>query len=202
MDDVHSEGYQLAPRPWVRDGETLIEWLRAQLDDDERMTLAASGKDQERPGEFAERWQWVHTGGPNAACLGDAFVDQPVDLDRWEAEVYVGGNGPPEAYRVSLRSLEEYPTSAGPLPHFVIGETDELEVTTARHIARHAPARVLREVESKRRILNECLKEVERETADGRRYPASTAWALAVTTLRLLALPYADRPGYRREWRP
>lgn len=78
----------------------------------------------------------------------------------------------------------------------------------AAHIARHDPARVLREVEAKRRIV-ECHEpwtaangdiicgRCGREHIDGRpggHFPCQT--------LRLLALRYADHPSYREEWRP
>jgi hypothetical protein len=55
-------------------------------------------------------------------------------------------------------------------------------------------ARVLAECDAKRRImaLDICLAcDVEMQDCDHRR-----------ETLRLLALPYADRLGYREEWRP
>ena len=59
------------------------------------------------------------------------------------------------------------------------------------HAARHNPARVLREIEAKRRIVDRY--EWLREHGD----TGGTAWVLP-----LLALPYADRPGFREEWRP
>ncbi|MFE2712261.1 DUF6221 family protein [Streptomyces mirabilis] len=59
------------------------------------------------------------------------------------------------------------------------------------HIARHDPARVLREIEAKRRIVDRYAWLREHGDTGG------TAWVLP-----LLALPYADRPGYREEWRP
>jgi len=51
---------------------------------------------------------------------------------------------------------------------------------TVEHIARHDPARVLVEVAAKRRIVDDAPH----------------------ATLRLLALPYTDRAGYREEWAP
>lgn len=51
------------------------------------------------------------------------------------------------------------------------------------HLIHWMPPRVLAEVEAKRRILDA--------------YEDETGYLL-----RLLALPYADRPGYREEWRP
>lgn len=54
-------------------------------------------------------------------------------------------------------------------------------------------ARLLREVETKRRIVAECLEAAS---------VAGATWLLAVRTIRLLAAVYEDRPGYREEWRP
>lgn len=78
----------------------------------------------------------------------------------------------------------------------------------ARHIARHSPARVLAEVDAKRRIM-ECHEpwtagngdiicgRCGREHIDGR--PGSH---FPCQTLRLLALPDAGHPDYREVWRP
>ncbi|WP_063817094.1 DUF6221 family protein [Streptomyces hygroscopicus] len=63
-----------------------------------------------------------------------------------------------------------------------------------QHIARHDPARVLAEVDAKRRILHwhldeeccsVCLDDVE-----------------GCPLFRALAAPYADHPDYREAWRP
>ena len=53
------------------------------------------------------------------------------------------------------------------------------------HIARWDPARVLAECEAKRRLI--ALGEKDSYWDD---------------VLRILALPYADHPDYREEWRP
>jgi hypothetical protein len=71
-----------------------------------------------------------------------------------------------------------------------------------RLVATYDPARVLAECEAKRQIVNLCARVVEDD--EGNNY-YSDGWAglqVAVTTLRFLALPYSDRPGYRQEWRP
>lgn len=74
------------------------------------------------------------------------------------------------------------------------------------HIVRHDPARVLAEVDAKRETLKFCehlleTKQVQ-ETADElSEYSLGRAQA-GGHMLRLLALPYAGRPGYRDEWRP
>jgi hypothetical protein len=78
-----------------------------------------------------------------------------------------------------------------------------------QHIAAWDPARVLREIEAKRQLLDE-----HQDVNDGScgtcvdgqwGYPThggSSPQLFPCRTLRLLALPYADRPGYREEWRP
>ena len=79
------------------------------------------------------------------------------------------------------------------------------------HIARHDPARVMREVEAKRAIVDEhpittgwdgdgsnrpicltCSTADQSGGIEGDPYPCRT--------LRLLASPYADHDGYRAEW--
>ncbi|MDR3084297.1 MAG: DUF6221 family protein [Streptomyces sp.] len=60
------------------------------------------------------------------------------------------------------------------------------------HIAAHDPARVLREIDAKRKIL---ARVVNHEILMGRD-------EVHGDLLRLLALPYADRSGYRDDWRP
>jgi hypothetical protein len=69
---------------------------------------------------------------------------------------------------------------------------------------RHKPVRVLREVEAKRRTVAR-YEEAVAGTHDASRTNAAT-WRPIVTVLepvlRDLALPYADHPDYREEWRP
>lgn len=66
---------------------------------------------------------------------------------------------------------------------------------SADHILGHDPARVLREIDSKKHLVRK-LSEADPEA--GYITAEFTAW----DALRLLALPYANRPGYREEWRP
>ncbi|MFF1297942.1 MULTISPECIES: DUF6221 family protein [unclassified Streptomyces] len=79
----------------------------------------------------------------------------------------------------------------------------------AEHIVEHDPARVLRETDCKRQQLDE-----HQDVNDGScgtcvdgqwGYPThggSTPQRYPCRTLRLVALPYADRPGYLESWRP
>lgn len=156
--------------------DDLVEWLRAQLDEDERIARAAGGRD------------WMLLSVPRFSTPGDP------------GEVEIGDQ------------LVALPTPE-----------------VAQHIAAHDPARVLREIDAKRQLLDahngDCSPACRRDhtfsgscglrsmgpveeidgmpwvrNEDGRQVPAppvTTEW-----TLRLLALPYADRPGYREEWRP
>lgn len=66
----------------------------------------------------------------------------------------------------------------------------------AQHIARHDPARTLREVETKRAIVDHIGRELD---------ATDTPWWYddkLTPILGALALPYADHPDYRPEWRP
>jgi hypothetical protein len=69
----------------------------------------------------------------------------------------------------------------------------------AAHIAEWDPERVLREIDAKRKIVAEhALNGWVCNTCDN----GEAEQVFPCPTLRLLALPYADRPGYREEWRP
>lgn len=72
----------------------------------------------------------------------------------------------------------------------------------ADHIVRWDPARVLAEVDAKRRILDEVVPDLNR--LDGLMETQERGgWHEDSDKLtRLLALPYADRPGYQEDWRP
>jgi len=79
--------------------------------------------------------------------------------------------------------------------------------TVIEHIARHDPARVLAEVDAKRRIIDEYIaadntyQRLAEDDDDSKWDWLSRSQALE-TVLPLLALPYADHPSYRAEWRP
>ena len=95
--------------------------------------------------------------------------------------------------------------AADPGLNYLIGAVeyayDKVELDQ-RHALRHSPARVLAEVDAKRQILVEHQPWRPRwcSTCDlpgdqqGRKH--------GCTTVRLLALSYADHPDYRDEWRP
>ncbi|MFT2014619.1 DUF6221 family protein [Streptomyces sp. 796.1] len=145
--------------------DDLVQWLREQLDEDERVARAATER-------------------------------QP--YDQWDA---VGDDREGETARtfwsvVHIASMERTPAARD----------------LATFIAAQDPARVLREVDAKRRLLD--LHHVvggwEGEDGNGlghgceecghsMEYSGQGGWC---ETVRVLALPYADRPGYHPEWRP
>ncbi|WP_320784164.1 DUF6221 family protein [Streptomyces sp. CRN 30] len=102
-------------------------------------------------------------------------------------------------------------------------ETEDSEQgrADADHIAEHDPVRVLREIDAKRQILSlyvtaandrETLRVRMREVVNtnheefGRLHQQESELIETARRLKpvvhLLGVPYADRPGYREEWRP
>lgn len=71
----------------------------------------------------------------------------------------------------------------------------------ARHIVRHDPARVLADVEAKRRIVDLMASMLDAAEGDSEvdHYGGLSA---AEDTLKLLAFSYAEHSDYREEWRP
>jgi hypothetical protein len=68
------------------------------------------------------------------------------------------------------------------------------------HIARHDPARVLREVEAHRKLVD-AYAEVAGMDTEGAEPEFAYGRAVGLgEAVRLLALPYADHPDYRPEW--
>jgi hypothetical protein len=76
--------------------------------------------------------------------------------------------------------------------------TGELPATLADHAARHDPARVLREVGAAR----QAIEHYERVAARSQQHPDyELATGAVEVQLKIRALPYADHPDYRAEWR-
>lgn len=117
--------------------DDLIEWLRAQLDADERIARAT--------------------------------IDHPDDDGTWTND---------ESGNVSGKTMAIY--------------ADDHDQRHGEHITRHDPARVLADVDAKRRMVDECAVTIRQGLSVG----------LAETMLAMLALPYAGRPGFKDEWRP
>ena len=82
---------------------------------------------------------------------------------------------------------------------------------TATHVVRWHPARVLAECEARRRIVEEARAAAEEHKRAAWAAPVVATLGRALRqgedqawwqALCLLALPYADHPDYREEWRP
>ena len=174
----------------------LVAWYRAQLDDDERWARAANQAytyaEDKTPPEAGVHWTWVS--GDN----WDVVTPDPV-LDE-----FVGGY---EGWRVNLATVEEWPSRITPtsapsmMRRTYAGTIEEMDPSAAGHIVRWDPARVLAEIDAKRRILAECERMLLRDRLRPGDYWDGCRDALRSTVIAL-ALPYADRPGYREEWRP
>jgi len=113
-------------------------------------------------------------------------------LDEDERVARAGG----EAMDADNPSWPDYATYDGP----------DIDAAVA-YLKQFRPARVLREVESKRRIIDgvhfiaHCAGCNSGPEYRGTTYECDLDSA-GLHVLRCLALPYSDRPGYREEWRP
>lgn len=139
--------------------DDLITFLRACLDDDERVAREALHDDAVRPGQ-------------------------------WTTEHHGMGREPNTCHIAEDRSGHYWSVA------------HDVFIPNAAHIARWDPARVLADIDAKRRIIDEHSLE-----SNGACRVCTLGWsarpaAYPCPTVRLLALPYADREGYREEWRP
>lgn len=121
--------------------------------------------------------------------------------------------------RARLDEDEEIAQAASPGPWHVDEDADEVLAVddivvaegfalsgrqlraTTQHIARHDPARVLAEVDAKRRVVDLMASTLELAEGDSE-VDHYGALSDAEETLELLALPCADHLDYRDEWRP
>jgi hypothetical protein len=77
------------------------------------------------------------------------------------------------------------------------------------HIVRHDPARVLLDINAKRQLVSLHAKDKDHDGCticdNGNNSCGCMSgwyWKYPCDTLKILALPYADHPSYRAEWRP
>lgn len=113
-----------------------------------------------------------------------------------------------EFLRARLDEDEAAAKAADPLLGHLVAQVEYIDadvMTDGKHLDSHLPARVLAEVEAKRRILDDVLPTMR---ADELRIAGE--WGVGSEPVReasddllsLLALPYADHPDYREEWKP
>lgn len=78
------------------------------------------------------------------------------------------------------------------------GSQDFLEAEPGRFIARHDPARVLREIAAKRQLLDQYDRAMENRRVHSDDLASAGALLALHGAVKLLALPYEDRPGYTK----
>jgi hypothetical protein len=138
----------------VTDLPDLVAWLRAQIDEDERVARAAI--DRTTVKDWANRSDKPDSGHWSIEDLTDD--DWYAIVDQQNRQIIVYNEGRPDLHQ-------------------------------ARHIARHDPARLLAEVAAKRRLIEVAVGAIESaQPLTGNRI------------VRLLAQPFAGRPGWREEW--
>lgn len=157
--------------------DDLVQFLRARLDEDEAAARLA-----------AEPESWMQ------------LNRQP--RPNWYVQLWAD---PDVAAVVADPESSAYPVVATPTGM----EANDAEARTA-HIVRHDPARVLAEVDAKRRLLTVHQRDTSYSfsgciTCDAGDNSCGcmggSAYDYPCETLRVLALPYADHPDYREEWK-
>jgi len=128
----------------------IVDFIEARLAEDELWAIAASTPPAHwvdaRPVPGGVHWVW--------GMGGNWEHYDPDPLEEYLGENWHGEDG--EHRNPTLVTREEFETrSVGQLSHPVISYAEEVRTVDAAHIARHDPARVLREVPTKRAILAE-----------------------------------------------
>ncbi|MFF7096385.1 DUF6221 family protein [Streptomyces rubradiris] len=104
--------------------------------------------------------------------------------------------------RARLDEDEQIARDANASPEMVTGiPRSYASAPVALHIVRHDPARVLRDIEARRGIVDD-LAQVIREGEEYKGPDYYEGVDACERTLKRLALSYADHPAYREEWRP
>lgn len=97
-------------------------------------------------------------------------------------------------------------TARGALERWPGSEIGQLGIpAAATHIARHDPARVIRDIDAKRQILRHITPELDAGSGgvDSDEFGDELAhWTRLLTIARLFAQAYADHPNYQEDWRP
>ncbi|APE11024.1 hypothetical protein BO226_19305 [Rhodococcus sp. 2G] len=146
---------------------TIIEFIEARIAEDEQIATKAG------TGKYA---RWDYAGDCDSASNGEVYYPDTRTVIR-----HMNGH---ESISYDCVTCD----SEGLTPSV----TEEI----GPHIARHDPARVLHEVEAKRKLLDLSRRWlVSRGGQDGEMSRKN-----ALDILRLLAAPYSDHPDYQKEW--
>lgn len=181
----------------------LIAFIEARLTEDELWAKAASTQPSyyvdERPvPEAGLHWTWA---------VGESWEPYPVD----PLEEFVGETA--HDYAPTLVTVEQWPSRYGGRMSQtkVLGNCEEVPSGVGGHIVRHDPARVLREVEAKRRLLGRIFgfeQSIDAEWGCGHTSEAIAAGECPepsvhfIAALRDFAAVWSDHPDWREAWRP
>jgi hypothetical protein len=126
-----------------------------------------------------------------------AFLRARLDEDEQTAQAVPGwANGwRRNTYPEVVPQCDEIRTAEGAL---IVEIRDD---TAGEHIARWDPARVLAEVEAKRRIVD-AFEAVDGDRARLHNAALHLQWNVLRTVVQTLALPHAGHPDYREAWKP
>jgi len=96
------------------------------------------------------------------------------------------------------RAGEMYPDGSGPaevddFPSYPYGSREHESI----YIARHHPDRALADIAAKRAVIDRYEELARYDSSESLEVTAELGWVV-----RHLASAYADRPGYRMEWKP
>lgn len=159
--------------------DEVLAFVQARLDEDEWWAREASRRDGEGHTPTGEHWRWE--------CEA---TDQPVALDPALDEYLKGRDGA----SVGLRSVEEYESSIGLIPHLAIHAQYEIQTAVAGHILRHDPARTLRDVQARRTTLLRCQEEMLSGMPRLVRFAQMTVWEMAQR--------WNDHDDFKESWKP
>lgn len=174
----------------------LVEFIKARLAEDEKWALAASRPPDgigpqdsgatPAPLPNGVHWQWRH---------GNEYLRFKTPAEPEPGCV----TGPGEVCWLS--TVEQFPAPDGE-----DGETSpglysqgilDMDLEAAVHIARHSPAKTIRDVRAERKLLQRCTQVVDSSNA-----PNAPEVKLALYVIRTMAAKHARHADYRKSWRP
>lgn len=182
--------------------EDLVAYLKQRLREEEQWALAASVPYPYAVGEpkvpaGGVHWRWV------AGEDWTPVKPDPVVADTVGGPDYYGSN-------VNLVSVEEWPSGNPhrPMPAVVANSMVEVQSGPAGHIAYWDPARVLADIEAKRRLIDLHVNDGSATLPScavcdvGSHSCGCVGWdEWPCETLKILVQPYSSRPDFNEDWR-
>ncbi len=180
----------------------LIEFLTERLNEDEQWALAASAPYRYAVGnppvpEGGVHWTWV-VGENWTPVTPDPVTDEFIENDgEWSC---------------NLATVEEWQSGVGNwmMRRSYAGTIQEMDPSAAGHIARHDPARALRQVEAGRRVVEAYESECEHRDRSAALHDRTNNRADGIEAIsyahgagvKELAMVYSDHEDYQEGWKP